>query len=62
VVAQSPAGLSFVPVENLGVAWVIATNWQRRGLRAVQQVEAMLIESVKAQLAQGSWPTAQPPL
>lgn len=62
VVAQSPTGLSFVPVENLGVAWVIATNWQRRGLRAVQQVEAMLIESVKAHLAQGSWPTAQPPL
>lgn len=59
-VAQRPENeLAFVPIEGLDVAWAIATNWHRRGLRAVQELEAMLVRSVRGMVERGEWPTAR---
>ena len=59
VVAQSPSRLAFVPVDELEVGWMIASNWQRRGLRAVQEMEALIQKKLASQLAAGAWPTAR---
>ena len=60
VVAQRPEQqLAFVPIEGLEVAWAIATNWHRRGVRAVQELETLVIRCVREMVERGEWPTAQ---
>jgi LysR family nitrogen assimilation transcriptional regulator len=59
VIAQRPEHqLAFVPIEGLDVAWAIATNWHRRGLRAVQELEAQLVRTVREMVERDEWPTA----
>lgn len=60
VVAQrAEHELAFVPIHGLEVAWAIATNWHRRGLRAVQELEALIVRSVREIVERGEWPTAR---
>lgn len=59
VVAQHvPNELASVPIVGLQVSWVIATNWHRRGLRAVEELEAMIRGHVASSVNSGDWPTA----
>jgi LysR family transcriptional regulator, nitrogen assimilation regulatory protein len=59
VVAQCPEALSCVPVDQIEVEWVIATNWSRRGLAAVRRIEEMLIAAAHSQVKAGLWPMAE---
>ncbi|MFC3052836.1 LysR family transcriptional regulator [Kordiimonas pumila] len=59
VVAQRPEGeLAFVPIKGLDVSWTIATNWSRCGLKAVEELEALIIRLVHDLVSKGDWPTA----
>jgi LysR family nitrogen assimilation transcriptional regulator len=59
VVAQRPSELAFVPIQDLEVSWAIATNWHRRGLRAVEALEGLITRSVQDLIERGDWPTAR---
>lgn len=60
VIAQkSEDALAFVPIRGLEVSWAIATNWHRRGLRAVEELEALIVRHVTDAVTQGRWPTAR---
>ncbi len=60
VVAQTPnPELAIVPIRGLEVSWAIATNWHRRGLRAVEELESLIVRYVEDCLARGDWPTAR---
>ncbi len=57
VVAQKPE-LAFIPIRDLDVSWAIAVNWQRRGLRAVEELEKLIVRHVRELVGAGDWPTA----
>ena len=59
IIAQRPQSeLAYVPIRGFETSWTIATNWQRRGLRAVSELERQLVRRGHDLLESGSWPTA----
>ena len=51
--------LDFVPIRELHVGWMLASNWVRRGIRAVEEVERMIVDHVRGAIESGAWPTAE---
>jgi LysR family nitrogen assimilation transcriptional regulator len=59
VTQQAQQALACVPIRGLEVAWALATNWHRRGLRAVEELEAMILRHAQDCVSSGGWPTAR---
>ncbi|QIB65051.1 LysR family transcriptional regulator [Kineobactrum salinum] len=51
--------LSCVPIRDLQVSWAVATNWNRRGLRAVEELEGLMLRQVREFIENDDWPTAK---
>lgn len=52
------APLAAVPIKGLDVHWAVASNWNRRGLRALLEVEQIIIERARRLIDDGEWPNA----
>jgi LysR family nitrogen assimilation transcriptional regulator len=58
--AQQQRGrLGYVPVDGFDVSWAIATNWQRRGMGMIAELERLTISFADELIASGQWPNAE---
>ena len=58
VAQRAGHALDFVPIRDLEASWAIAVNWNRRGLRAVEELQTLIIQHVATLVGTGQWPTA----
>lgn len=59
VANRTETELDFVPINDLTVSWKLASNWLRRGVRAVEEAERMIVGHVREAVESGLWPTAE---
>jgi len=59
VIAQRPEQVAYVPIRDFEISWAMVTNWRRRGLRAVEELERMLREKVRDLILAQDWPTGE---
>jgi LysR family nitrogen assimilation transcriptional regulator len=52
-------GLAIAPIRGLEASWALATSFDRIGSTAVQQLNKMIIDHVRASISAHRWPTAR---